>query len=78
MIDPLFSRAQLAIEESRQLRHQSQDVKTQRDDVLSALRLTIFESKMHRSEVMALSLWQGGLQGRGVSRFADGSAIALH
>ncbi len=53
MNDPLFSRAQLAIEESRELRYQSRAVKTQQDDARCRLRRTVFESKMHRSEIIA-------------------------
>ncbi len=53
MIDPLFSRAQLAIEESRELQRQSRAAKTRHDDVRLELRRTIFKSKMYRSEIKA-------------------------
>lgn len=53
MIDPLFSRALLAIEESRELQRQSRAVKTQHDDMRHALRCTVFESKMYHSEIIA-------------------------
>lgn len=53
MNDPLFSRAQLAIEESRELQRQSRAAKTRRDDVRQELRRTVFKSKMYRSEIKA-------------------------
>jgi hypothetical protein len=53
MIDPLFARAQFAIEEGLELQLRSQMMKTQRDAVREALRRNVFESKMYRSEMKA-------------------------
>ena len=53
MIDPLFSRAQLAIEDSREIQHQSRVVKAQHADMRQMLRCTVFESQMYHSEIAA-------------------------
>jgi hypothetical protein len=53
MTDPLFARAQLAIEENRELRRQSRAAKTSNDDARQELRRTIFKSKMYISEIRA-------------------------
>jgi hypothetical protein len=53
MVDPLFARAQLAIEESRELQRQSHDLKTQVDGQREKLRQSLFEAAMIRSEIKA-------------------------
>ena len=53
MIDPLFARSQLAIEESRQLLRQSRALQDELDGRREKLRHSIFESAMQRSEFNA-------------------------
>jgi hypothetical protein len=49
----LLTRAQLAIEESRRLQHQSSTLRTERDLERGKLRRAVFESAMLRTEVNA-------------------------
>jgi hypothetical protein len=50
MIDPLFARAQLAIEESQLLQRRSRALQAERDFERRQLRLAVLESAMSRSE----------------------------
>jgi hypothetical protein len=54
MIDSLFVRAQLAIEESRALQSRSRALHAEQDAQRDRLRSSIFESAMLRSETKAL------------------------
>ena len=54
MTDPLFARAELAIQESRQLQRGSRALHADREHDRDQLRLAIFESAMVRSESKAL------------------------
>lgn len=54
MIDSLFARAQLAIEESARLREQRRMLENSHDRLLGDLRRSTFESAMYRSEIKAL------------------------
>ncbi|MGY4570445.1 hypothetical protein GPL21_38260 [Bradyrhizobium pachyrhizi] len=53
MIDPLFARAQLAIEESHTLRAQKKSLADQRDDQLAELRQSVRNSASARMEIKA-------------------------
>ncbi|MBV9062776.1 MAG: hypothetical protein JOY77_07580 [Alphaproteobacteria bacterium] len=53
MIDPLFARAQLAIEESRQLQLGKRALRAERECKREQLRSAIFESAMARSKSKA-------------------------
>jgi hypothetical protein len=53
MTDPLLARAQLAIEESRKLQTQSREIRCRNVFEREALRRSVFESAMQRSEVNA-------------------------
>lgn len=53
MNDPLLTRAQLAIQESRTLRTQGRALQAEQIRVRDKLRLTILESAMYRSEAKA-------------------------
>jgi hypothetical protein len=53
MNDPLFARAQLAIEESRELQRRSRVLRREYVRKRERLRLAVFESKMVRSESKA-------------------------
>jgi hypothetical protein len=53
MPDPLFARAQLAIEESHRLQYQRDALRTRRDLQRGELRRAVFESAMMRSEINA-------------------------
>jgi len=53
MIDSLFTRAQLAIEEARALQDQSRLVQASHVHAREALRHSVFESAMYRSETKA-------------------------
>jgi len=53
MIDPLFARAQSAIEESWLLQKQSRALQAERDYERHELRLNLFECAMSRSESKA-------------------------
>lgn len=53
MTDPLFARAQLAIDESQLLRHSSRMLKSQFDHEREKLRVSLFEAAMSRSEAKA-------------------------
>ncbi|HZR72623.1 hypothetical protein [Bradyrhizobium sp.] len=53
MTDPLFARADLAIEESLHLRRSSRVLKSQFDHERETLRVAVFESAMLRSESKA-------------------------
>jgi len=54
MIDPLFARAQLAIEDSRHLQRRSRALQAEHEHEREQLRLTVFESAMARSEIKAI------------------------
>ena len=53
MVDSLFTRSQLAIEDSRQLRLQSRALQDEQNLRREELRLSVFESAMQRSEFKA-------------------------
>jgi len=53
MIDPLFGRAQLAIEESRALQDRRRALQAEYDIERGQLRLAVFECAMCRSESKA-------------------------
>lgn len=53
MIDSLFARAQLAMEESNRLREQRRLMVDSREEQLTSLRRSTFESAMYRSEIKA-------------------------
>jgi hypothetical protein len=53
MIDSLFARAQLAMEESHRLREQRRAMVDSRNEQLASLRRSTFESAMCRSEIKA-------------------------
>jgi hypothetical protein len=53
MTDALLRRAEIAIEESRRLQHQSCGLRSQRDLTRGELRRAVFESAMLRSEIVA-------------------------
>ncbi|MBP2426584.1 hypothetical protein ABIF38_006504 [Bradyrhizobium japonicum] len=53
MIDPLFARAELAIEESQTLREQRKSLTDQRDEQLAELRQSVHNSASARTEIKA-------------------------
>ena len=53
MIDPLFARAELAIEESRALQDQSRALQAEQVRERGELRRSVMESAMCRSEIRA-------------------------
>ncbi|WP_229162893.1 hypothetical protein [Bradyrhizobium brasilense] len=53
MIDPLFARSQLAIEDSHTLRIQRKALTDQRDTQLAELRQSIHDSASARAEIKA-------------------------
>jgi hypothetical protein len=53
MIDPMLTRAQLAVEESRALQSQSRALRAEQLRERAQLRVAIFESAMYRSEAKA-------------------------
>jgi hypothetical protein len=53
MVDSLFVRSQLAIEESRQLRLQRKALQDEQNLRREGLRLSVFESALQRSELKA-------------------------
>ncbi|MBR1160878.1 hypothetical protein [Bradyrhizobium elkanii] len=53
MIDPLFARAELAIEESQILREQRKSLTDQRDEQLAELRQSVRNSASARIEIKA-------------------------
>ncbi|SMX59053.1 protein of unknown function [Bradyrhizobium sp. ORS 285] len=53
MMDPLFARAQLAIEESATIRQERRLLHEEFGPLRDRLRLTMLESAMLRSEVLA-------------------------
>jgi len=54
MNDPLLDRAQLAIEEAARLRDERHGVLTRHDAAVQALRLSVLESAMARTESRAI------------------------